>query len=157
MKKHVKAATMVRIAVIGAALWMAGCGGGTEEKKPATAPEATPPAAEVKPEKGKMITDEQITLGAVDQGMVAKGKSTYEVKCLSCHSLGENRIVGPGWKGITNRRPTTWIMNMIMNTEMMLETDPEAQKTLEECLVRMPNQNLTFDEARQVLEFMRTL
>jgi len=48
-------------------------------------------------------------------------------------------------------------MNMIMNIDVMLESDPEAQKLLEECLVRMPNQNLSKDESREVLEFMRTL
>jgi hypothetical protein len=37
----------------------------------------------------------------------------------------------------------------------MLEKDPEAQKLLEQCLVRMPNQNISKDEARQILEFMR--
>jgi pyruvate-formate lyase-activating enzyme len=47
-------------------------------------------------------------------------------------------------------------MNMITNVETMLETDAEAQKQLELCLVRMPNQNITKDEARQVLEFMRS-
>jgi len=39
---------------------------------------------------------------------------------------------------------------------MMLETDPEAQKLLELCMVRMPNQNISKDEARQLLEFMRS-
>jgi hypothetical protein len=37
----------------------------------------------------------------------------------------------------------------------MIEKDTAAQKMLEECLVRMPNQNLADDEARSVLEFMR--
>jgi hypothetical protein len=46
-------------------------------------------------------------------------------------------------------------MNMITNVEMMLESDPEAQKLLEQCLVRMPNQNVTVDDARALLEFMR--
>ena len=46
-------------------------------------------------------------------------------------------------------------MNMITNVDMMLEQDPEAQKLLEECLVRMPNQNLTREDARKVLEFQR--
>ena len=40
-------------------------------------------------------------------------------------------------------------MNMITNVDMMLESDPEAQKLLEQCLVRMPNQNLTKDDARK--------
>ena len=47
-------------------------------------------------------------------------------------------------------------MNMIINVEMMLETDPEAQKQLELCLVRMPNQNVTKDDARKIIEFMRS-
>ena len=45
---------------------------------------------------------------------------------------------------------------MITNVDMMLEQDPQAQKLLEECLVRMPNQNLTKEEARKVLEFQRS-
>ena len=47
-------------------------------------------------------------------------------------------------------------MNMITNDDMMLEKDPEAQKLLEQCLVRMPNQNVTTQDARQILEFMRS-
>jgi hypothetical protein len=37
----------------------------------------------------------------------------------------------------------------------MLNKDPQAQAMLEECLVRMPNQNLNDAEARSVYEFMR--
>ena len=47
-------------------------------------------------------------------------------------------------------------MNMITNVDMMLEKDEEAQKLLELCLIRMPNQNITQEEARKVLEFMRS-
>ena len=45
---------------------------------------------------------------------------------------------------------------MATNVDMMLETDPEAQKLLEQCMVRMPNQNLSKEDARKVLEFMRS-
>lgn len=104
-----------------------------------------------------MITTAELNLGEVDHAMAEKGKTTYDVKCQACHSLSENRVVGPGWKGVMTRRDPAWVMNMIMNTEAMLSDDAEAQKLLEQCLVRMPNQNLSMDEARQVLEFMRTL
>ena len=87
---------------------------------------------------------------------VAEGKATYDVKCQACHKLNDERVVGPGWKDVTKRREPHWIMNMITNVDMMLEKDPEAQKLLEQCLVRMPNQNLSIDQARQVLEFMRS-
>jgi hypothetical protein len=104
-----------------------------------------------------MVTAADIQLGDIDQGMVAKGREISEMKCTACHSMGPNRIVGPGWKGITERRQPEWIMNMMLNIDVMLATDEEAQRQLEECLVRMPNQGLTFDEGRQVLEYMRTL
>lgn len=87
---------------------------------------------------------------------VNTGKSTYELKCQSCHKLTEEKLVGPGWKGVTKRREPVWIVNMITNVDMMLESDPEAQKLLELCLVRMPNQNITKDDARKVIEFMRS-
>ena len=44
---------------------------------------------------------------------------------------------------------------MITNVDMMLEKDPEAQKLLEQCLVRMPNQNISQTEATELIEFMR--
>jgi cytochrome c551/c552 len=84
------------------------------------------------------------------------GKSIYEMKCQSCHKLTDERVVGPGWKGITQKREPHWIMNMITNVDVMLEQDAEAQKLLEQCLVRMPNQNVSKDDARQILEFMRS-
>lgn len=87
---------------------------------------------------------------------VTTGKATYELKCQSCHRLTEEKLVGPGWKGVTKKRNPTWIINMITNVDMMLESDPEAQKLLELCLVRMPNQNITKADARKVIEFMRS-
>ena len=99
--------------------------------------------------------DVQLT-DPLNQQWVANGKAIYELKCQACHKLTDERLVGPGWKGVTKRREPHWIMNMIMNVDMMLEKDPEAQKLLEQCLVRMPNQNLSVDDGRRILEFMRS-
>ena len=104
-----------------------------------------------------LFTAADLNLGDIDPALAEKGKITYDVKCQACHTLTDKRVVGPGWQAITTKRKPEWIMNMIVHTDAMLETDAEAQKMLEECLVRMPNQNLSHDEARQVLEFMRTL
>jgi mono/diheme cytochrome c family protein len=86
---------------------------------------------------------------------VNRGLAIYEMKCSACHKLTDQRIVGPGWKDVTKRRQPEWIMNMITNVDMMLEKDPEAQKLLELCLMRMPNQNMSIGDARDVLEYMR--
>ena len=87
--------------------------------------------------------------------MLKKGQEIYEVKCQSCHKLTDEKLVGPGWKGVTDRRTPEWIMNFIVNTEEMISKDTAAQNMLEQCLVRMPNQNLSEQDARDVLELMR--
>lgn len=91
----------------------------------------------------------------LEQERVGRGLAIYEMKCSACHKLNDQRLVGPGWKDVTKRRQPEWIMNMITNVEVMLEKDPEAQKLLELCLTRMPNQNVSIGDARDVLEYMR--
>jgi hypothetical protein len=114
--------------------------------------------SENKPEThGTEIKDGEIKLtNPLNADWVAGGKSIYELKCQPCHRLTEEKLVGPGWLGVTKRRTPTWILNMITNVDMMLESDPEAQKLLELCMVRMPNQNLMIEDARKVLEFQRS-
>ena len=91
----------------------------------------------------------------LDEKMIAEGKNQYDVKCASCHKLTDERLVGPGWKAVTDRRTPEWIMNFVTNTEEMIEKDTAAQNMLEVCLVKMPNQGLSETDARNVLEFMR--
>ncbi|HEY6063500.1 MAG TPA: c-type cytochrome, partial [Chitinophagaceae bacterium] len=114
--------------------------------------------SESKPEThGAEIKEGDIKLtNPLDTAMVSGGKAIYDLKCHSCHNLTDVKLVGPGWLGVTKRRSPTWILNMITNVDMMLETDPEAQKLLELCMVRMPNQNLMIEDARKVLEFQRS-
>jgi mono/diheme cytochrome c family protein len=91
----------------------------------------------------------------LDEARIKRGLEVYGMKCQSCHTLDDKRVVGPGWKDITKKRKPEWIMNMILNVDVMLEKDPEAQKLLELCLMRMPNQNVSVGDARDILEFMR--
>ena len=91
----------------------------------------------------------------LDEKMVAEGKTISEIKCTSCHKLTDEKLVGPGWKGVTDRRTPEWIMNFVTNTEEMINKDTAAKKMLEICLVKMPNQGLSTSESRAVLEYMR--
>jgi mono/diheme cytochrome c family protein len=91
----------------------------------------------------------------LDQAKADAGAKVYTVKCSACHKLTEEKLVGPGWKGVTGRHAPEWIMNFATNPDVMLNKDPKAQAMLELCLVRMPNQNLSDDDARNIYEFMR--
>lgn len=98
----------------------------------------------------------KVDVGAnLDAAMAETGSKVYSVKCGACHKLTDEKLVGPGWKGVTSRHSPEWIMNFITNTDEMLNKDPKAQAQLEICLVRMPNQNLTDDDARAIYEFQR--
>ena len=118
-------------------------------------PEKSAVEAVVDPTKG-LGQVKNVTLNSpLGQDRVKRGLAIYEMKCQPCHRVDETRVVGPGWKDITKRRKPEWIMNMITNVDMMLDADPEAQKLLELCLMRMPNQNMSIGDARDVLEYMR--
>ncbi|MFV0604634.1 MAG: c-type cytochrome [Niabella sp.] len=134
-------------------------GGSTNQSSDANseAPKSMVNTSEYDPKRGEgKWNKENVELGAsVNAAMATEGKKIFDVKCASCHKLSDERLVGPGWKGVTTRQPAPWIMNFITNPDAMIDKDPELQAQLEICLVRMPNQNLTDEEARKLLEFMR--
>lgn len=108
------------------------------------------------PQRGLGKWDESnVDVSKFDPAMADAGKKIYDVKCSSCHKLTDEKLVGPGWKGITEKHKAYWLMNFIANPDPMINVDPELQKQLEICMVRMPNQNLNDTEAREVVEFMR--
>ncbi|MER2996770.1 c-type cytochrome [Pontibacter populi] len=97
-----------------------------------------------------------VEVGAdIDQALADNGKSIFEGKCSACHQLSDQKVVGPGLAGVTERRKPEWVMNMIINPEEMTKKDPEAKKLLAEHLTQMTNQNVTEQDARAILEFLR--
>jgi len=152
---------MKKLLIIGivATTFFAACGGNSGEAgSDATTTDAGASGASVAdydPNRGEGKFD-HVDLGAgLDKAMADAGKSTAEMKCLSCHKLTDEKLVGPGWAGVTERHKPEWILNFMTNTDAMIDKDPKVQAMLEICLVRMPNQNLSDEEARSILEFMR--
>src|ERR1035437_7728493 len=91
----------------------------------------------------------------LNEGMVCRGELIYKATCHDCHKLTTEKLVGPGWKGETDRRTPEWIMNAVTHTNVMMDSNLVAQNLMEVCIVRMPNQNLCNEDARNVLEFIR--
>lgn len=126
--------------------------------KPATeeAPTASD-ASSYDPKRGEGKFDKMDLPATLDVAMATKGQNVAEVKCTSCHKLTDEKLVGPGWKGVTSRHQPEWIMNFISNPDPMITKDPKMQAQLEICLVRMPNQGLNDTESRAILEYMRQI
>ena len=98
---------------------------------------------------------EKLQIGPVDAALAAKGKELFETKCSMCHKM-DTTYVGPSLGEVTARRTPEYVMNMILNPQEMVEHHPVAKKLLAERMTLMANQNLTIDEARAVLEYLRT-
>jgi len=152
-------------------LFLAACGGSGENNTSSNSPadtstaqaETSAPASantdtstsKYDPTRGEGKFHDVKLSANLDSKMAEDGDKIYELKCSSCHKLTGERLVGPGWKGVTSRHNPAWILNFVTNTDDMIDKDPKAQAMLEICMVRMPNQNLSDDQAREILEFMR--
>ena len=147
--------------IIGCALAfaMVSCGGDKPKKD---APAGKEKKIEVAPEAVDPMTNKGIgpitslTLGDIDNTMVAEGEVIFKAKCTACHKISK-KFVGPALKGVTQRRSPEWIMNMTLNPEEMIQKDPIAKQLLADANgAPMANQNLTEEEARALLEYFRT-
>ncbi len=148
--------------VFAASVLFLNCGGGESSSESASAdsPESIVEEEEAPLDPMNNIgvgPIKNIELGALDQEMADKGKEVYTTMCTACHKP-EERFIGPAPKGILSRRSPEWIMNMILAPEIMVVEDTVAKALLAEFNgAPMANQNLTEEQARQVLEYFRTL
>jgi len=148
-------------ALIGSAL-LFGCSSGGNENDTVESQETglaqqAPAAGEAVEDDGKGVgpVKDAGVGGSMDEALVAQGKALFEAKCTACHQLSDQKVVGPGLAGVTERRKPEWIMNMIINPDVMTKEDPTAKKLLAEHLTQMTNQNVNEQDARAILEFLR--
>jgi mono/diheme cytochrome c family protein len=143
MKNRIRLYALILMAAT-STLFFVRCGGGDD-------------AASTDPMKNKGIGPvKTVTIGEIDQTMVAEGKEIFDSKCSACHKM-ESKYIGPALKGVTERRTPEWIMNMILNPEEMLRKDPIAKQLMKEYSAPMANQGINQEEARKMLEYFRTV
>ncbi len=93
----------------------------------------------------------------IDVAMANKGQALYEEKCTACHKVGST-FIGPPPDDILERRTPEWIMNMILNPDGMIKSDPLAKALFMEFNGQlMTNQNISEEGAREILEYFRTI
>ncbi|MEY8019300.1 cytochrome c [Muriicola sp. E247] len=155
------------------ALMLLGCGGKEEKKEGFSVDRAK---STTKTEQTQEVSDEvpasqRITLDnkgvgqikslpldpEIDQGMAEEGAAIFKTNCTACHKI-DKRFIGPSPTGIMERRSPEWIMNMILDPQLMTEQDRCAKDLLVEFNgAAMANQNMTVEQARAILEYFRTL
>lgn len=99
---------------------------------------------------------EEMKLAPVDAALYTKGEQIYVSKCVACHKFG-SRLVGPPLKDVTKRRRPEWIMNQILNPLEMTQKDKVSKELFAQYLVQMTFQDVSHDDARALLEYMRAV
>lgn len=51
-----------------------------------------------------------------------KGKALWEGNCTSCHGLTDEVVVGPGMKGILERRTIDWLIPWVKNSQAVIKS-----------------------------------
>lgn len=141
-----------------AVLLLAGCGGSANSDQQSSSEAASTQESggltAFQQENGIGPVTEPMELAALDEELAEKGEELFKTNCSACHKLDE-RYVGPAQRDLVERRSPEYIMNMILNPAEMLEKHPEAKKMLAKFMTPMPNQNVSREEARAILEYFR--
>lgn len=94
--------------------------------------------------------------GPVDEQLAEKGEKLFRSRgCISCHTVGEGRRVGPDLEGVTERRDFAWTYHMVTNPDSMVKNDSVAKRLLAEYMTPMADQNVRPEQFRAIYEYLR--
>jgi len=145
--------------VIIVAMVLVACGGNQQQERQRSGQQATGGQAEsglteFQLENGIGPVTEEVTLGPLQEEMAEKGEQIFKTKCSACHKMSE-RYVGPPLGDIFEKRTPAYVMNMMLNPAEMLDKHPEAKKMLAEYMTPMTFQNVSREDARAIVEYLR--
>jgi cytochrome c551/c552 len=129
---------------------LASCGGGKSEGQGTT----TTPTTEAQVQKVDLsqVPEEWPNL---NEELAVKGEKLFAQRgCNACHMVSDQKLVGPGLKGLNTRATYRWSMAIILNPDSMLKNDERAKQLLKEYGVPMPYQGTTFEEAEAILHYI---
>ena len=84
------------------------------------------------------------------------GAKIFKQNCTACHVLGETKLIGPGLKGITEKRDKEWLKKWINNSsELIASGDADAIAIFEEYnKVAMTNFYFSDDEFEALFSYL---
>jgi cytochrome c553 len=55
-------------------------------------------------------------------GDAAKGKELFSTLCQQCHAVTDEKVIGPGLKGVTKRRDLAWLQKWVKNPQAVISS-----------------------------------
>ena len=112
-------------------------------------------AASSDPTKSKYDAGPRAGEQAIDEERAETGEQLFKDKgCSACHTFGR-KLSGPDLAGVTMRRTAQWMEQQILHPDVMTKEDPIARQLFAQFALQMPNQGLTPDEAKSIIEYLK--
>ncbi|QRR03137.1 c-type cytochrome [Dyadobacter sandarakinus] len=94
---------------------------------------------------------------AAGGGDAAKGETIFKNNCAQCHSVTDERVVGPGLKGASSRHDFAWLTKWVRNSQAVIASgDPYAVKIYNEYskaqMTSFPN--LSEDDIKSIFAYV---
>ena len=85
------------------------------------------------------------------------GAKIFKQNCTACHVIGETKLIGPGLKGVTEKRNKEWLKKWINNSsELIASGDPDAIAIFEEYnKVAMTNFNFSDEDFEALYVYLQ--
>ncbi len=85
-----------------------------------------------------------------------QGKKIFTDNCQVCHSVGADKLIGPGLKDVTKRRPEAWLISWIRNSQKVIESGDKYAVDLYNAYnkTQMPPYAFSDDEIKSVLAYI---
>tara|TARA_B100000900_G_scaffold69732_1_gene54958 strand:- start:13919 stop:15142 length:1224 start_codon:yes stop_codon:yes gene_type:complete len=74
------------------------------------------------------------------------GENLFNQNCTACHSLGSNKLVGPGLKGVTDKYETEWLKKWIVNSQAFIKSGDERAIAIYEEYNKVAMQSFDFSD-----------
>ncbi|MFO1462595.1 MAG: multicopper oxidase domain-containing protein [bacterium] len=130
-----------------------GKAGAPAEAPPKPAPSAPEPAKPA-PTPAAQAPAEAGTASAGLQDM--PGAKLFKTKtCVTCHTIGQGKRIGPDLKGLFARRDEAWLRKYIPDATKATKEDPIAMQLKAEYKTQMPKLPLTDEELNQILAYLK--
>ncbi len=149
--------------VLLAAAALAACGGTPDGDGAAVADAGSAPSTSNSDAELTAVELEQgigpvrdLNLEGVDPALAEAGEAAFTQKCSACHKV-EERYVGPRLGTVLSRRRPEFVMNMVLNANEMVKRHPVVKELLGQFYTPMPVQVTDPDEARAILEYLRSV
>jgi mono/diheme cytochrome c family protein len=93
---------------------------------------------------------------ALDPAKIEEGKTLYNNNCTACHALSDEVLVGPGLKGVNQRRPQAWLINWIRNSQKVIQSGDKYAVDLFNKYNKtvMPSYDFTDEQIISILQYI---